>query len=36
MREHTPSSGLAVILTLIAVLAAAKFVFTNLFLRFTY
>jgi hypothetical protein len=36
MRERTPSSTLTFVLTLIAVLAAAKFIFTTLFLRFTY
>ena len=36
MRERTPSSGLAFLITLIAVLVAAKFIFTTLFTRFAY
>jgi len=36
MRERTPNSSLTFILTLIAVLVAAKFIFTTLFIRFSY
>jgi hypothetical protein len=36
MREHHPSSGWAFLFTLIAMLLAAKFIFTTLFTRFAY
>ena len=36
MRERTPNSTLTFVLTLIAVLVAAKYILTTLFLRFTY
>lgn len=36
MREHYPKSGWTFLFTLIAVLLAAKFIFTSLFTRFAY
>jgi hypothetical protein len=36
MREHYPRSGWTFLLTLIAVLVTAKFVFITLFTRFAY
>ena len=36
MREHHPRTGFGFILTLVAVLLAAKFIFTTIFTRFAY
>ena len=36
MRERTPSSTFTFLITLIAIFFAAKYVFTTLFIRFSY
>ena len=36
MREHYPRTGFGFVLTLIALVLAAKFIFTTIFTRFAY